>query len=166
MASLKLPSSRLDRAFIIAIYLKALDGVAELAGGVVLLFVRPGQAQNLSHLISQFAQDHDPDNFILRGLATFTGNLSTGTIRFAAWYLIFDALVKLVLIYEILHKRYWAYVALIIILSLLVVYQTYRIMLTHSVALTALTLFDILVIVLSAKEYLRHRSESSGGSVV
>jgi uncharacterized membrane protein len=157
MAFLNLPDSKLDRAFIIAIYLKALVGFVELVGGIGLLFVRQVQINYAAQFLA--ARVRDKDDWLTRVLANYFGHLASGTIRFAAIYIIVDSLIKLVLIYEILHKRYWAYIGLIVVLSVLVVYQTYRITITHSIPLLALTLFDVLVIILSAKEWLRHQKE-------
>ena len=164
MSSTK-PTSKLDRAFYISLYIKAADGVVQLIGGVILLFLRPAQIDSHLQFLTAHSIDNDRDDVIYRSLSNYLHHLTGGTLRFAAIYLIADALIKLVLINEVFHKRYWAYIALIIVLSLLVMYQTYRITFTHSIPLTALTLFDVLVIYLSAKEYLRHqRLKAATGS--
>jgi len=148
--------SRLDKAFYFSLCVKALDGVFELIGGILLLVLKRAQITQPVTALTAHAADHDADDVIYRNVANYFHHLTGGAIRLAAFYLIADALIKLILINEILHKRYWAYVALIIVLSLLSTYQIYRIVLTHSIILTALTLFDLLIIYLSAKEYSRH----------
>jgi uncharacterized membrane protein len=149
--------SRLDKAFYLSLYVKAADGVVELLGGIALLILSPAQINRPVAALTAHAADHDADDVIYRSIANSFHHLTGGAIRLAAFYLIADAIIKLVLINEVLHKRYWAYIALIVVLSLLSTYQTYRIVLTHSVLLTALTLFDLLIIYLSAKEYRRYQ---------
>ena len=42
-----------------------------------------------------------------------TQNLAAGSLVFAALYLLSHGLVKIVLVWEILHNRFWAYLGLI-----------------------------------------------------
>jgi uncharacterized membrane protein len=154
---MKFPSSNLDRAFFIGLCVKTVDGLLGLVLGVVLLFVTPLQLNLLAQSITRHFSDQDRDDFLYHSFAHFITHLTGGSIRFAALYLLFDSLLKLVLIFEIAHRRYWAYIALIVVLSGLVAYQSYRVIYTHSLLLTLLTLFDLVVIYLSAQEYLRHQ---------
>ncbi|HUD11025.1 MAG TPA: DUF2127 domain-containing protein [Candidatus Saccharimonadia bacterium] len=155
---MKIPRLTLDKAFYLSLVVKAVVGVFELGGGILLLFVRKSQLNHFGHALLAHRIDHDRDDIVYRYMSHFVTHISGGTIRFAAVYLIADAVLKLCLIYQVFHKRYWAYIALIVVLSVLAVYQTYRITLTHSALLSLLTLFDVLIIYLSAKEYLRHRN--------
>ena len=150
-------SSSLDKAFYVSLYIKAFDGVLQLIVGTILLFIKPAQIGSHLSFFTSRSLDSDPDDVIFRSIAHYLTNLSGGSIRFAAIYLIADAIVKLVLINEVLHKRYWAYIGLIIVLTGLVIFQTYTILHNHSLLLTILTLFDLLIIYLSAKEYRKHQ---------
>jgi uncharacterized membrane protein len=160
---MKFPTSNLDRAFFIGLCIKAVDGVLGLVFGIVLLFVTPGQLNLIAGAITRNFSDRDHDDFLYRSFSHFLAHLTGGTIRFAALYLLFDSGLKLVLIFEIAHRRYWAYIALIVFLSGLVIYQSYRILYTHSLLLTLLTLFDLVIIYLSAKEYARHQKAKRAG---
>jgi uncharacterized membrane protein len=153
----KWPQSKLDRAFYIGLWAKAIDGCIELIGGLFLLFVKAGQLKAFAQNLAAGLLDQDRDDFIYRAASHYLGHLTGGSLRFAAIYLVGDAVVKLVLIYEVMHKRYWAYLGLIVVLSILVLYQTYRVIIGHSILLTLLTLFDVLIIYLSAKEYGNRR---------
>jgi uncharacterized membrane protein len=151
------PKSRLDRAFYISLYIKGVDGVLQLIGGGLLLLLKPAQIDRTVRFLADHSYGGDIDDGVFRYFSHYLSHLTGGAIRFAAAYLIFDAIIKLVLINEVIHKRYWAYIGLIVVLSALVVYQSYRIVLTHSLLLTALTMFDAVIIYLSAKEYARHQ---------
>jgi len=62
-------------------------------------------------------------------------------------------LVKLFLVVFLLRGKLWAYLAALWFLGAFVPYQVYRIVLTHSVGLIALTVFDLVVMVLIWHEY-------------
>jgi uncharacterized membrane protein len=152
---MKIPRSKLDRAFYATLIVKACIGVAEFIGGILLLFLRKPQLNHIRYVLNDLAVDNHHKDIPYHALSSYVSHLDGGMVRFAAIYLIVDALIKLALIYEVFHKRYWAYLALIVVLSILAVYQTYRIALTHSPFLIVLTLFDLVVIYLSAREYRR-----------
>jgi len=60
------------------------------------------------------------------------------------------------LVEEVWRDRMWAYVGLIVVTALFVIYQLYRIILVKfSVGLTLLTIFDLIIIYLTVVEYKR-----------
>ncbi len=146
-----------DRLFKIGLWLKAIDGAFELIGGVLLLIIRPHQINYTIRFFTVHDFSRDPDDAVTSHLIKLAHQFDERTIILVATYLIVDALIKLVLIYEVLHHRYWAYLMLIVVLSALIVYQVYRISYSHSVLLTLLTIFDALIVYLTLKEYQRHR---------
>lgn len=64
----------------------------------------------------------------------------------------------MVLIVELFRDRLWAYPFTIITLAVFVCYQVYRFALTHSLVMILLTLFDLLVVVLTSLEYRKQKS--------
>ncbi|MBW4061978.1 DUF2127 domain-containing protein [Candidatus Saccharibacteria bacterium] len=148
--------ARIKRLFYISLIIKGVDAVLQLVGGVLLLTLRSTQVDSAVRFLADHSYGGDLDDALFRHASGYLSHLTGGTIRFVAIYIIVDALLKLILIHEIFHKRYWAYIGLISILSVLVVYQTYRIILNHSVILMVLTAFDLVIIYLSAHEYRRH----------
>jgi uncharacterized membrane protein len=71
----------------------------------------------------------------------------------ASLFLLSHGLVKLFLIIAVLRNKPWAYPAFMIALSLLIAYQSYRLMLLFSIGLCALTLLDAIVLLLTWHEY-------------
>jgi uncharacterized membrane protein len=57
-----------------------------------------------------------------------------------------------------LRNHMWAYLALIAVTALFVVYQVYRLIDTFTLGLFLLTLFDLVIIYLTQKEYKRHKA--------
>src|SRR5579859_5424885 len=54
----------LDRAFLIGIVLKGLDGVLEVAGGILLLLVSPGTIDRITGALTQHELSEDPHDFL------------------------------------------------------------------------------------------------------
>jgi len=63
-ASMFRPKDWLDRVFEIGIIAKGLNGVAELIGGLLLLFVSPTRLQHLAGALTQGELSEDPHDFI------------------------------------------------------------------------------------------------------
>ena len=151
-------SRGLDRAFHVGLVLKALDGLLEVAGGVVLLFVSPASIQHLVRGLVANELTQDPHDFIARHLLHSVAHLNRGTTLFGAAYLLSHGLVKLVLVVFVLRERLWAYPWLIAFLSAFIVYQVYRLALHLSIGLLGLTIFDSALVWLTWREYQGRRS--------
>ena len=77
-------------------------------------------------------------------------------LLFGAAYLLVHGIVKVVLV--VARNKLWAYPWLIAVLLLFIGYQAYRIALTPSAGLIALTVFDITIVALTVWEYQRQRT--------
>jgi uncharacterized membrane protein len=151
------PSRRLDRAFRIAIVLKGLDGLLELAGGVALLFVSPASINHLVRWATAHELAQDPKDFISHHLLHAASQLSASSTVYGAIYLLLHGGAKLILVIALLRDRLWAYPWLIALLVVFIVYQSYRLGYRFGVALLLLTLFDVVVTALTWREYQAHR---------
>jgi uncharacterized membrane protein len=156
----RLTHSRLAHvAFWIGILFKAIDGVLETAGGIVLLIINKQSLVTLAYRILGEELTEDPTdwlaNFVLREVL----NLSPGMKLFAVVYLLTHGLVKLVLAGSIWRSRLWAYPLAGVIFSLFVVYQVYRFVYTYSIFMLMLTVVDLVIIVLLWPEYQRVSEE-------
>jgi uncharacterized membrane protein len=147
------PSTTLDRAFKITVTLKGLDGVAEIVGGVILLFVAPSTLQQWAKSLTAHELARDPHDFIAHHLLHSASQLSRSTTLFAAVYLLIHGVAKVVLVVAVLRNQLWAYPWMIGLLGVFIVYQVYRLAERLSVGLTLLTLFDMLVVWLTWREY-------------
>ena len=152
-------SDRLDTVFRVSVGLKGLDGVLEILGGIVLLFVSP-------HSINQFvrwATGHelaqDPHDLIARHLLHSVSQLSRSTTLYAAFYLLIHGAAKLILVVLVLRGKLWAYPLLVVLLLAFIVYQVYRLTYKPSVSLVLLTLFDGFVAALTWREYRTKRAQ-------
>lgn len=151
------PKDSLDRLFEIGIILKGLNGLAELLGGLLLLFVTPADIHHLAATLTQGELSEDPNDVVARYLLHTANGLTGNAVIFGAVYLLVHGAVKVVLVVALLLNKLWAYPSMIIVLLIFIGYQLYRIALNPSAGLLALTVFDALIVVLTWREYRRQR---------
>jgi len=151
------PSGLLDRTFEVSIILKGLDGVLELIGGALLLFVSPTAINQFIGRITEHELSKDPNDFIATRLLRFGASLTGPGLRFAALYLLLHGIVKVVLVFALLRTKLWAYPWMIAFLIIFIVYQLYRIALEPSLWLVLLTIFDAFVVWLTWREWYKQR---------
>lgn len=149
-----------DRLFTIGIVVKGLDGVLELVGGVLLLFVAPARIRDIAVLITQPELTEDPNDFIATHILHSATGLSHPVVLFAALYLLAHGMVKVVLVTGLLLNQLWAYPWMIAVLGLFILYQLYQLVVAPSAGLVALTVFDALIVFLTWHEYQRHRQRA------
>ncbi|HET6863850.1 MAG TPA: DUF2127 domain-containing protein [Candidatus Saccharimonadales bacterium] len=151
------PRTATDKAFRISLYGKGLDGLLETLGGILLLLVSPNQINHLARWLTQGELSQDPHDFIAHHILKTAHHLTGSSLVFGAAYLLSHGLVKVFLVFMVLRDKIWAYLALIGVTGLFVIYQLYRLIVDKfSVSLLLLTLFDLLIIYLTQKEYRRH----------
>jgi uncharacterized membrane protein len=136
---------------------KAVDGLLEIVGGIVLLVVNPGQIDGLLRMITLHELDEDPHDLVANFLLHAAQHLSSGTQTFAAFFLLWHGAVKVGLVWALFRKYLWAYPVAIIAFALFLAYQFYRYSHTHSVWLMGISILDVFVIVLTWLEYQRLR---------
>ena len=155
------PKTATDKAFRISLYLKGLDGLLETLGGILLLIIKPEQINHFAKWITQGELSENPHDFIAQHVLKTAHELTGTSLIFGAVYLLSHGLVKIILVFEVIRDHLWAYLGLIGVTALFVVYQTYRITVKFSASLLLLTLFDLLIIYLTQKEYRRHLAARS-----
>ena len=142
----------LHDSFRVGITLKGIDGVLEAVGGVLLWF-KVNTLNAWLQALCQHELARDKHDFIFSHLSIASQKLASGSPMFASLYLLSHGLVKVVLVVCLWANRLWAYPLTIAVFAAFVLYQTYRFTDTHSAALVILTLFDLLLIFLTWKEY-------------
>ncbi len=155
------PRTATDKAFRISLYLKGLDGLLETLGGILLLLVKPEQINHLARWLTQGELSENSHDFIANHILKTAHSLTGASLIFGAVYLLAHGLVKIGLVIEVLRDHMWAYLALITVTALFVIYQTYRLVIKFSVSMLLLTLFDLLIIYLTQKEYRRHLASAA-----
>lgn len=147
----------LDRAFLVGIVLKGLDGILEVGGGLLLLLVSPSTIDQVVRTLTQHELSEDPHDFMATHLLHFSGSLTGASLRFGAVYLLAHGVVKIVLVAALLRDKLWAYPWMIAFLVAFILYQIYRMTFAPSIGLAGLTVFDAAVTWLTIREYQRQK---------
>jgi len=149
--------SLLDQSFQAGIAIKGFDGVLEVIGGILICFFKPS---SLNGLI-RFAALHDlpgkADEMIVAHLLHLSQSLAHGGKVFASVYLITHGLAKALLVLGLWMNKLWAYPLTMIVFGVFCVYQMHRYTHTHSIFLVLLTIFDLILIYLTWREYLKKK---------
>jgi uncharacterized membrane protein len=148
----------LDRTFFVSLILKGLDGVLELIGGILLLVVTPAQINDVARFLTQHELSEDPHDVIANAVLHLVSRLNVSVALFGAIYLLLHGVVKVILVWAVLRDRLWAYPWLIAFLLAFIVYQVYELLVAFSGGLLFLTAFDVLIVVLTWREYGIRRS--------
>ena len=155
------PRDPLDRLFEIGIILKGLDGLLETIGGLLLLVVTPTTINQLAAALTQHELSEDPHDFIANHLLGYTHALTGSAVTFAAVYLLLHGITKIVLVGALLRNQIWAYPWMIGFLAIFIGYQLYRIVLSPTLGLSALTLFDAFITWLTWREWRKQTTKAS-----
>ncbi|WP_052226924.1 DUF2127 domain-containing protein [Microbacterium mangrovi] len=148
----------LDWTFLIGVLLKGVDGLIELLVGIPLLFLTPGQISGVARWLTASELSEDPDsawaNLLLREVARFGhASLAIGGI-----YLIVHGAVKLAIVVALLLGTRRIYPWAVAALALLTIVQIVDLFLKFSVGVLLLCVLDVLIIVLTIREWREGRS--------
>ena len=153
-------SPALNTTFKIGLVLKGLDGILEVAGGILLLFLSPLAIEHVVRALTAHELSEDPHDLVARYLLHTTAHLSHGTTLFGAIYLLSHGGAKIILVALVLRDKLWAYPWLIGLLLAFIAYQLYRITAVRfSIGLTLLTVFDAFLVWLTWREYRAKRAQ-------
>ncbi len=142
---------RIRKIFTISLWLKALGAMLEIIFGFLFLFT-----SGISDLVNFFVKNElieDPTDFLATHIQALLPIFSLHIQLFTAFYLLSHGVIRIILVLALLRNKTWAYPTSLIFLSLLIIYQSIRISITHSIFLFLLTLFDMFVLWLIYHEY-------------
>ena len=145
------------RIFRISLILKAIDSAIELLAGAALYLISGTAIMGWVHWLTRRELLEDPRDFIANFLVHSAESLSVGHKTMASLYLASHGAIKLFLVIMVLREKWWAYPVFIAALALLIGYQSYQLTYGFSLWLAALTVLDLVVLVLTWHEWQLHR---------
>jgi uncharacterized membrane protein len=152
------PSGWLDWTFEVVLILKGLDGVLEIAGGLLLLLVPRETLSGWLVTLTQHELTEDPHDFVASHLLTAGEQFLAGSMVFAALYLLAHGVTKVILVVAVLRDKLWAYPWMIGFLVAFIAYQGWLLLILPTLGLAALTVFDIFMVWLTWREYQKRRA--------
>ncbi|HKN57123.1 MAG TPA: DUF2127 domain-containing protein [Amycolatopsis sp.] len=149
-----------ERFFRIAIAIKGLDGALQVIGAAILAFIPSSTVTGFTHAVITRDLLGDPSGTLARHLQLATENFVHGdTKTFAVIYLLAHGLIKLALVFALARKIVRAYPVAALVLAAFVVYEIFRAVNTHSIALPFFAALDVVIIFLVLKEYRQLKRE-------
>lgn len=146
--------------FRIGVWIKGLDGILELIGGTLFLFISRSALGRVVAFLTAHELSEDPHDLLANALRHAVEHLSSDTKLFGSVYLLVHGFIKVFLVWGLLRNRLWAYPTAIAFLCAFVGYQAYRVSRHFSIALLVLTVVDIGIVLLIIHEYIHVRREA------
>ena len=141
------------KAFEIGIFLKGVDGLLEIIGGILLFLIPPTTINYLVRVLTQGELSEDPRDLIANFLVHSAHNLSLSGKTFGGLFLLSHGIIKIGLVIALFQKKLWAYPLAMVLFGMFILYQMYRYAHSHSVWMIFLSLLDVAVVVLTYLEY-------------
>jgi uncharacterized membrane protein len=137
-----------------SMWVKGFDGALEIIGGLLLLLISPAALSHLVIALTQHELVEDPQDWIANALRDTVAHMSISTQVLGGAYLIAHGLIKIVVVVGVLRGYRWAYPTAIGVLGAFIAYQLYRLSYAYSLGLLLITLFDIVIVGLTWREYV------------
>lgn len=134
-------------------------GVLVIIGAIFFIFAEPTRTKKFIEMITLYELSEDPKDFNVNHLLQNTHTYSVSSQIFSIIFLASHGVIKIVLVYALLKKKMWAFPVAISVFSLFLIYQLYRFSITNSFGILLLSIFDIIVIALTYREYKKIRRE-------
>jgi uncharacterized membrane protein len=147
------PSRLLHEAFEASLILKGLFALVETLSGLGLYFIGNATIKAVVDWLTRNELVEDPGDLLARAAMRAAEGLSVDTQHFFAFYMASHGVVKLAMVAALAARVTWAYPVSIVVLFGFIAYQVHRYMVSPSVALILLTVFDLVVIALIWREY-------------
>lgn len=146
---------KIHELFSTAIAIKGLHGIIEIISGLILLLAKPNYITKFISEIFEHEISQDPTDLLANFAIHTSQNLSINTLLFYSMYLVIYGAINLALSISLWKEKLWAYPTAEILIFILVLFQTNRLLHTHSITLAILTLIDISILIMLNLEYKR-----------
>lgn len=148
----------LDWVFLIGVLFKALDGLVELLVGIPALFITKVQLLALAHALTSGELAEDPHDVIANLILHESAKLGAGVLLLGGIYLVIHGAVKVAIVAALILGTRRVYPWAIGALTVLLVVQLVDLVIKFSFGVLALTVFDIVIIWLTLREWREGRT--------
>lgn len=140
-------------AFEIGMILKMINAVLEIFGSILFFFVKPSTWHRLILRLTQHELITDPRDLVANYLQKVSADLTIRGAHFTSLFLFSHGIIKLFLVYGLLKKILWVYPVAVVTFSGFIIYQLYRYTISGSPWLLVLSIFDLIIVILTILEY-------------
>lgn len=85
-------------SFEIGLLIKGIDGILEITGGFLLLYLNPNRMSHLIAVLTQHELSEDPKDLVANALIHFSHGFSISSQAFGVFYVISHGVIKCILI--------------------------------------------------------------------
>jgi uncharacterized membrane protein len=150
----------LDRLFRLAVWIKGIDGLLEMSGGIALAFIDPKRLDQLATFLTQ----RELGGATGDRLAALLHGLSSSGVLFDCLYLLGHGVAKIMLMIGLLKNLRWAYPTAEIFLLVFIGVEAYRLSVRYSLPLLAVLLLDSVILVLVWREQRQRWGAATTGT--
>jgi len=144
----------IDKLFLTSMVIKAGAAVFEIGTGIATLFLTTNEVLRVTQMLVQGKLDADPDDFLANYVLDLAARFVPGQSNwFLFSYLVGHGVINMLLVIALLRKKMWAYPVSLVIFGSFLVYEGWKVLSTHSLFMSAFTVFDLAVIWLISREY-------------
>ncbi|MBW6505736.1 MAG: DUF2127 domain-containing protein [Rhodobacteraceae bacterium] len=143
---------RLHALFEASVVLKGLFAAGELVSGVAIWLIHADWVLRMAQMLTRAELSEDPADMVAGWALGLARGFSIETQHFWALYLIGHGALKLAVVAGLLAGIGWAYPASVLVLAGFILWQLEHFWVTGSVAMLALSVFDLVVIWLVLQE--------------
>jgi uncharacterized membrane protein len=145
----------LDRLFRLGVWIKGIDGVLEIVGGLALALVGPQTLSQLATFLTQRELAEDPSDHVAAFVREQLQHLSGGVKLFGSLYLLGHGIAKVLLMIGLLRNVRWSYPVAEAFLLVFIAYEAYRLSIGFSLPLVIVLALDGAILLLVWREQRR-----------
>lgn len=148
------------RLFDVALVIKAIDGIIEVVGGVLVVAIRPAFITGLIASLNAEELAREPNGLTAKAVHLVASSLAAGGHWLIGLYLVLHGIIKVLLVLGIFAGKRIAYPLFMGALLVFGIYEIYRGTARHEIFLQALAALDFAILVLTVHEYRIRYGES------
>jgi uncharacterized membrane protein len=148
----KVIASIFTKLFFLGMYWRIFYGFLRILFGVALLKVVGYPLLDVIEFIGYGFTDESSD-VLYHVVNFFISEQSFYVTHFLAFYFIFWGVIDILLSYNLIKEKLWAFPVSIVLIGLFVIYSITRFIFTHSLLLLSVIIIDVIILLLIYKEY-------------
>ena len=140
------------KIFELGVFIKGLNGTWETIAGLFVLIIGKARFGSMFSFLMRGELIENPHDSLINTVVQALQNFG-GAKTFIGLYFLIHGVTNIFLSIQLYRDRLWAYLVTIGVMIIFITYQIHRISLYHSRFLMAVTVYDILFIILTWHEY-------------
>lgn len=141
-------------------YWRIFYGFLRILFGIALLKVVGSPLLEAIHDFMGYELVEDSSDILYNIVNLFLSGHSFYVTYFLAFYFIFWGTVDILLSYNLIKEKLWAFSISIVLIGLFVIYSIIRFTFTHSLLLLSVIIFDSIILLLIHKEYQKVKHQT------